>query len=132
MLKQTKSHKRDKCVKILLIIAENCIVLHDSGQPAHLCIKKLFFSVSLLFRLLKSPPLSHNLNKYPQKNLSFSLALFHIHIPFHDPAYVTSVCLFCCNKEQRTMCLFICGLQVVCCHGLSWIQRCFCLSSVSA
>jgi len=63
--KLTKSHERDKCVKT----AKNCRQWEE---------KDLVF-----LNFLKSPALSHILKEYPQKNLLFNLAPFHIHFTFH-------------------------------------------------
>ncbi len=120
--KQTKSHKRDKCIKILLIIAKNtlfCMTV-DSLQICGLKERKILFcSVSLLSRLLKSPHLSHNLNKYSQKNLSFSLTLFTFIFHSIDPASETSDLCAPVLLRQRTANDVYFHLQLAS-HVLSW------------
>lgn len=93
--------------------------------------RNLFFSISLLFRLLKSPALSHILEEYPQKDLLLSLAPFHIHFQFHWSGLwdLWPLCACFTVTKNNEQCVFLfTALQTVCGHGLSFIHCCVCLS----
>lgn len=114
--KLTKSHKRDK----------NCKKTAVSGR-------RNLFVISLLFRLLKSPALSHILKEYPQKNLLLSFTFI-----FHsiDPAFETfDLCALVLRWQRITNNVSFC-LQLAS-RVLSWLViypllclfECVCMSA---